>query len=260
MFSKFFGSKKKDTSPLAYGPSKPEGYGDWSFVGTDMHSHLIPGIDDGAQTVEDSIQLIQELQGMGFKSVITTPHIKSDHFKNNSVNITEGLHILQHALRERNINMPVKAAAEYFIDDHFMDLLEAGDLLTVVDNQVLVEISFMFEPMRFSEILFKIQTKGYKPILAHPERYVFYHNNLDAYRELKDRGCLLQLNSISLAGYYGKPVKAIAEKLLSEKLYDYCGTDMHHSRHSESMQKLLQSGIMPTLQQYPFLNPKLQLV
>lgn len=260
MFSKLFGTKKKkEDSPILYATQRSEDYGDWSFISTDIHSHLIPGIDDGAQTIEDSISLIEQLRGMGFKSLITTPHIKSDHFRNNSINITEGLHKLQQSLHERNIQMPVKAAAEYYIDDHFMNLLEAGDLLTITDNQVLVEISFMFEPMRFSEILFKIQTKGYRPILAHPERYAFYHNNIDAYRELKDRGCYLQLNTISLSGYYGKGVKHIAEKLLHEKLYDYCGTDMHHARHAESMQKLLKSGIMPTLQRYPFLNPKLKL-
>ena len=260
MFSKLFGTKKKkDESPISYAPKNPEGYGDWSFIGTDIHSHLIPGIDDGAQTMDDSISLIQELKAMGFRSIITTPHIKSDHFKNNSINITEGLHTLQQGLRERNIQVPIKAAAEYYIDDHFMDLLEAGELLTVTDNQVLVEISFMFEPIRFSEILFKIQTKGYRPILAHPERYAFYHHNFDAYRELKDRGCLLQLNTISLSGYYGKAVKHVAEKLLHEKLYEYCGTDTHHIRHTESMQKLLQSGIMPSLQRYPFLNSRLQL-
>jgi tyrosine-protein phosphatase YwqE len=261
MFSKLFGTKKKkDETPIHYGPKKPDGYGNWSFIGTDIHSHLIPGIDDGAQTIEDSVVLIQQLHGMGFNQIVTTPHIKSDHFPNNSVNIKAGLHTLQQTLHERNINIPVKAAAEYYIDDHFMNLLEEGDLLTVTDNQVLVELSFMFEPVRLSDILFKIQTKGFRPIMAHPERYAYYHNNIDAYRALKDKGCLLQLNTISLSGYYGKPVKHIAEKLLHEKLYDYCGTDMHHVRHAESMQKLLQSGIMPTLQRYPFLNSKLQLV
>ncbi len=260
MFSKLFGSRKKeDPSPISRAPRNPDGYGNWSFIGTDMHSHLIPGIDDGAQTVEDSIELITQLRDMGFRSIITTPHIKSDHFPNNSINITAGLHNLQQALRERNIDMPIHAAAEYYIDDHFMNLLEAGDLLTVTENQVLVELSFMFEPIRLSDILFKIQTKGYKPILAHPERYAYYHNDIEAYRSLRDRGCLLQLNTIALSGYYGRGVKHVAEKLLHEGLYDYCGTDMHHLKHAENMQKLLQSGIMPVLQRYPFRNTSLQL-
>ncbi|MBS1772937.1 MAG: hypothetical protein JST82_08750 [Bacteroidetes bacterium] len=259
MLSKLFG-RKKEEKVLNYGPRNPDGYGDWSFVGTDMHSHLVPGIDDGAQTVEDSISLIQQLQGMGFKSLITTPHIKSDHYPNTHATIQSGLQELRAALHQRGINMPIKAAAEYYIDDYFMQLLDAEPLLTITENKVLVEISFLFEPVRFYDTLFKIQTAGYKPIIAHPERYAFYHNNINAYKELKDRGCHLQLNTISLSGYYGRAVKEVAERILSMGLYDYCGTDMHHVKHADSMQKLLQSGVMPVLQQYPFLNSRLQLV
>lgn len=257
MLSKLFGFRKKESSVLDYAPENPAGYGDWSFIGTDMHSHLVPGIDDGAQTVEDSITLIRQLMAMGYRQIITTPHIKFDHYPNNRTTITGGLHILQNALKEVGIHIPIRAAAEYYIDDHFIQELEEVELLTVMDNQLLVEISFMFEPIRFSEILFRIQTKGYKPILAHPERYMFYHGNMDAYRAIKDKGCYLQLNLLSLTGYYGKGVKIAAEQLLAEGLYDYCGTDMHHIRHAEGMQKMLQSGIMPLLQRYPFLNNKL---
>lgn len=259
MFSKLFG-KKKESSGLHYAPHNPNGYGDWSFLGTDMHSHLIPGIDDGAQTIEDSIMLIQRLQSMGFHSAITTPHIKYDHYPNNSYNIQAGLQSLQHALHERNINFPIRAAAEYYIDDHFIQLLEAGELMPIVDNQVLVEISFMFEPIRFDDILFRIQAKGYKPILAHPERYAYYHGNMQTYNELRNRGCYLQLNVLSLFGYYGGAVKRAAEDLLAAGLYQYCGTDMHHVKHADNLQAMLQSGVMPLLQRTPFLNSSLRLV
>lgn len=259
MLSRLFGFKKKDADDAAHA-GDTEKYGNWSFIGTDMHSHLVPGVDDGAQTVEDSIQLIEQLRGMGYRSIITTPHIKFDHYPNNPATINAGLHTLQQALHERNIDIPVKAAAEYYIDDHFMQVLENEPLLTITDNQVLVEISFMFEPVRFGEILFKIQTKGYKPILAHPERYAYYHGNIEAYRELKERGCYLQLNTIALTGYYGRSVKLAAEDLLANGLYDYCGTDMHHIRHADALRKVMQSSIMPALQRYPFLNSKLELV
>ncbi|MCD6062171.1 MAG: hypothetical protein K0R82_82 [Flavipsychrobacter sp.] len=231
---------------------------DWSFLHTDMHSHLIPGIDDGAQTVDDSIMLVEKLQSMGFKSLVTTPHIKSDHYPNTAAIIQQGLKDLRLALAERNINIPVHAAAEYYIDDHFMDLLEAKDLLTVTENQVLVEISFLVEPISFHDILFKMQMAGYRPILAHPERYGFYHGKPDAYRELKNRGCLLQLNTLALTGYYGKPVKQAAEKNLKDGLYSYCGTDMHHIKHADVIYNMMSSGILGELQRYPFLNSKLQ--
>lgn len=254
MFSKLFGSKPKDK--LA--PPIPSN-ADWSFLKTDMHSHMIPGIDDGAPTVEDSIAMIREFQALGFQNIVTTPHIKSDYYPNDSTIIMNGLNDLRRALTANNINFTVRAAAEYYVDDRFMEMMEAGPLLTINNNEVLIEFSFVFEPMRLKDILFKIQTKGYKPIIAHPERYNFYHQKPGIYRELKDRGCLLQLNAIALTGYYGRAVKEVAERLLKEKLYDYCGSDMHHLRHAESMQKLKLSKSFAQLYHYPFLNSKIEM-
>lgn len=255
MLSRLFGSKKnKQETDKAPGEAHSR---NWSFLGTDMHSHMIPGIDDGAQTIEDSISLIEKCRDMGFSSLITTPHIKSDHYPNTAVIIQQGLHLLKQALAEKGIVMPVKAAAEYYIDDHFMELLERKELLTIKGNEVLVEISFLLEPMRFHEILFKIQMAGYRPILAHPERYAFYHDKPDIYRDLKNKGCLLQLNTISLAGYYGKPVKQAAEKILKNGLYDYCGSDMHHIRHAETLHGILSTNMLDILEKYPFLNATL---
>lgn len=251
MLSKLFGFGKKPASKI------PDADRNFSFLSTDMHSHLVPGIDDGAQTIEDSIQLIQKLQAMGFRSIITTPHIKTDHYPNNKVTISEGLQQLQTALTAHGITMPIKAAAEYYIDEYFMQLLANKDLLTVRDNEVLVEISFMAEPLQFHNILFQIQTSGYRPILAHPERYGFYHDRPETYRELKNKGCLLQLNTIALTGYYGKPVKQIAEFLLKEHLYDYCGSDMHHVKHAETLERMLHSSVFDALCRYPFLNSRL---
>ncbi len=253
MFGKLFGIGKKNKEESA-GTSGTNNFPDWSFLGTDIHSHLVPGIDDGAQTVEDSIALIQRLRGMGFTNIVTTPHIKSDHYPNNITTITEGLKQLHIALKEAGIDIPVKAAAEYYIDEHFMELLEKKELLTIRNNEVLVELSFMFEPINLHTILFEIQSAGYRPILAHPERYGFYHNNYDAYRDLKNKGCLLQLNTISLSGYYGKQVKHVAEKLLSDHLYDYCGTDMHHLKHADAMDRVYNSGILHKLKGHHFLN------
>jgi tyrosine-protein phosphatase YwqE len=254
MLSKLFGFRKEKKIPEDAVPTLEK---NWSFLGVDMHSHLIPGIDDGAQTVEDSIVLIERLQSMGFKSLVTTPHIKSDHFPNTAAIIQQGLKNLRQELAERNINVPVRAAAEYYIDDHFLDLLERRELMPVTGNEVLVEVSFLVEPIKFHDILFRMQMADYRPILAHPERYSFYHNKTDAYRELKNRGCLLQLNTIALTGYYGKPVKQAAERNLKEGLYSYCGSDMHHFKHADVLHNMLGSSILAELQRYPFLNSRL---
>jgi len=252
----WFSKKKKENEEVVAGDALA--HGDWSFIQTDIHSHFIPGIDDGAQTIEDSLIMIRAMKEMGFKSLITTPHVKFDHYPNTTETIQNGLAQLHRALADNHIDMQVKTAAEYFIDDHFMQLLESEQLLTIQKNEVLAELSFMIEPLNFLNTIFRIQMKGYRLILAHPERYAFYHDKKEMYEQLKDRGVLFQLNTIALTGYYGKPVKEIAEYLLANRFYDYCGSDMHHMRHAEQLKKVLTLKTMDTLKHYPFKNAKLQ--
>lgn len=249
-----FFSRKKDSKTVEATTTLKA---DFSFLGTDMHSHFIPGIDDGAQTVEDSLNLIRFMQESGYTSIVTTPHIKFDHYPNTSQTINNGLDAVRQALHANGINMPVKAAAEYYIDDHFMHLLDTEPLLTIHNNEVLVELSFMFEPIRLNDIFFKIQAAGYKPILAHPERYAYYHENPEVFRSLTDRGIKLQLNALAITGYYGRSIKQCAEWLLENHLYSYCGTDMHHMQHAANLQKLGESKALAQLQQYPFLNAQI---
>ena len=252
MFSKLFGSKKEKITEAYNGQPLVD---DFSFLGADMHSHFIPGIDDGAQTVEDSIALLQRMQELGYRKIVTTPHIKVDHYPNTPASIMGGLELVKQAMPMYGINMHVHAAAEYFIDDYFLGLIDTQPLLTVRENEVLVEISFMFEPFNLGEILFKLRNSGYQPIMAHPERYMYYHHDLDKYRELKDRGCYLQLNLNCLTGYYGKPVKQVAEKLLEKGMYDYCGSDMHHIKHADVLNSIRsRQETMALLQSHPFRN------
>lgn len=222
---------------------------DYSFWAVDMHSHLLPGIDDGAKTIEDSISLIKQLKEMGFKQLITTPHIMADLYPNTPEIIKEKLEEVRNALKAHNINMPIDAAAEYLMDEAFGDKIAAGNLLTLPGNRVLVEMSFISPPPRLEEYLFQLQTKGYRPVLAHPERYLFYRNDFEKYRNLKARGCEFQLNLLSLTGYYGKPTKNIAIKLLKEKMINFAGTDMHHERHAELIADALKNKTFNALLQ-----------
>lgn len=249
MLYKLFGLSKADSK-------KQEGYfsKDWSFIGVDMHSHIIPGIDDGPKTIEESVILVEQMMTLGYKGIVTTPHIRSDHYPNTIQTINKGVTNLQNALNEKGIHFPVRAAAEYFIDSSFVELLENEPLLTINDKQVLIEFSFVFEPSKLFDIIFKIQTAGYTPILAHAERYTFYQKNIERLKQLKERGCLLQLNLISLSGYYSSQVKFVAENIIKNNLYDYCGSDVHHMKHIDALKKLLKSESMNQLLNYPFLN------
>jgi len=211
----------------------------FSEIGVDIHSHLIPGVDDGAKDLKDSIELIKGLKDLGFKKIITTPHIYSEYYPNTSNRLLAGLDTLRQGLKAANIDIEVSCAAEYFMDEIFEKHLNENDILTVYDNYVLVEMSFFSESIRLEEYLFKMQIKGYQPILAHPERYTYYAKNFERFQNLKDRGCKLQLNLLSLTEHYGKEVKDLAIRLLDANLYDFVGTDTHNVEHLEKLKTLI---------------------
>ncbi len=255
MFSKLFGGKKKEAD-ITKNITVPAG-SEWAFLGADMHSHMIPGIDDGAKTIDDSLTLLRAMKGMGYKTVITTPHVMIDFYPNTRQTIEAGLKTVQEALAENGIDIQVRAAAEYYIDEYFMELLEKEPLLTIRQNEVLVEFSMLYEPPMLFEVIYKLQSNGYKPIIAHPERYLFFHKDFSRYGEFKDRGCLLQLNMLSVTGHYGRSIKSIADQLLAKGMYDYCGSDMHHEKHALALKNMVNTKEYLTFVNYPFLNSRL---
>jgi len=205
----------------------------------DIHSHLLPGIDDGAKDLTNSIELIKKMSGYGIKNFITTPHVLGDVYPNTTEIILDKLEIVKSELINVGVSdVKIKAAAEYMLDEQFCKKLEDNDLLTLKDNIILVEMSYFNAPFNLYEIIFEIQNKGFKPLLAHPERYNFYHNDFNSYYKLKKSGCLFQLNLLSLTQQYGKNVQSTAFKLLKENLYDFVGTDTHHHNHLNLLQKI----------------------
>lgn len=209
---------------------------DFSLLKTDMHSHLIPGVDDGARDMETSLELIRGMQELGYSKIITTPHILWDMYKNTSEIILEKLEQLRTAVKEAGIEVEINAAAEYFLDDHVEELLkEKKPLLTIHKNWVLSEFSLAYPSHSLKSILFEMQMQGYQPVIAHPERYIYLKDAKDFYDELKDIGCLFQLNLPSIGGYYGKSVQELAQYLIKKEYYDLIGTDLHNDRYLESL-------------------------
>jgi tyrosine-protein phosphatase YwqE len=219
---------------------------------SDMHSHLLPGIDDGSPDMQTSLQLIRGMTELGFTKLITTPHIMWDMYKNTREVILNKLEELQAAVKAEGLAVEINAAAEYFLDDHVAGLLRNKEtLLTVSGKMVLVEFSLAQPSMSLKDILFEMQMQGYQPIIAHPERYIYLERNKEFYEELKDIGCLFQLNLLSLSNHYGKSVNELAQYLIKKEYYDFVGTDLHHNRHLDALsvsafmpalQKLLESG------------------
>lgn len=218
---------------------------DYAHLKVDMHSHLIPGIDDGAKDVEDSIALIRQLINLGYQKIITTPHIHSDYYPNTPESILTGLATLREALKEAAIDIPVDAAAEYYVDEYFEELLQKeAPLLTLPNKHLLIEVSMLAPPKNLPEVIFQLNMQGYQPILAHPERYVYYGNKLEKFSQFKDMGCSLQLNLLSLTGYYGKPQKKLGLALLKAGLIDLVGTDLHNERQANILKKALTDNTM----------------
>lgn len=205
----------------------------------DIHSHLLPGIDDGSKNFETTLSLVQSLQKIGFEQFVTTPHIIKNIWDNSRSGIETLLASIAEKLAQENINLPFNAAAEYMMDDSFSKLLESEKLLTLKDNYILVEMSYINPPMQLYDIIFNIRVAGYQPVLAHPERYMFYHTNFDEYKKLKKAGCFFQLNLLSTVGYYGSGVAKTAQKLLEKGMIDFTGSDLHHENHLRSFDKKL---------------------
>lgn len=228
---------------------------DWSFLQADMHSHFIPGIDDGAQTIEDSLFLLRGMQQQGFRKLVTTPHISADYYPNKQEDILSGLDRLREAAASERIDIELAAAAEYMIDEAFMEMVqEKKPLLTFGDQHILVEMGFVQASPLLEKAIFDLQVAGYKPVLAHPERYNYYHGNTAILEGLKEHGVHMQLNIIALSGYYGKPVKMQAEQLLQAGLYNFAGSDIHHERHLRAFNSVLTGSHMAKLADYAFLN------
>ncbi len=212
---------------------------DFSTIGTDIHSHLIPGIDDGVKTLEESIDMIKALTALGFRKLVTSPHIMSDYFKNTPEVIREGLLKVREEITNQGIQVELEAAAEYYLDEGFLQKIRNESLLTFGDRFVLFEVSYINPPDTLSSIIFELNIRGYRPILAHPERYPYWYNKFEEFHKIKESGVLFQLNTNSLTGYYGGPAKKIAERMIDENMIDLIGSDLHGQRHLDALRKVV---------------------
>ncbi|MGN8067519.1 tyrosine-protein phosphatase [Mucilaginibacter sp. SG564] len=234
-------------------PEKRHTNFNYDSIMVDMHSHVLPGIDDGAKTPQDSVILIRKMMDLGIKKVIATPHIMVDFYRNTPETINNALNILKAELVKENIDIPVEAAAEHYFDETFETRVDEGKLLTMGDNYALFEFSFINKPPNAITVIQKMNDMGYKPILAHPERYPYM--DLEQFKNLHTWGCNFQLNTISLTGYYGRESKKMAESLIDNELIDFISSDMHHTKHAAALKDALRTTyIEKLLFDYPLKN------
>lgn len=248
MLGWLFGKEKKQESGTA-------------ILAADIHSHLIPDIDDGVQTLEQSIEIIKILAAGGVKNIVTTPHIMQGGFDNTPEIIYAGLQTVKEEIAKQNIPVKMEAAAEYYFDDNFMALAKKGELLTFGDRNILFELPASSRPRQLEEIIFVLNSQGYKPILAHPERYTYMHSaKLTMYEDLKDFDISYQVNLLSFTGYYSDKIKDIAEALADAGMISWLGSDFHNLRHAGKMEEVLNNEYIFKLTSNPeLMNNKLAL-
>ena len=214
----------------------------------DIHSHVLPGIDDGSKSIEMSIELLSKMKEYGIVNFVFTPHILGGVWENTPSTIEKAFDKLQNAvLKSEMSDVSMRYAAEYMLDENFGKILKSKKLLPIKDNKILVEMSYRSPPINLYELLFEIQVAGYEPILAHPERYNFIHSKFEEYYKLKEVGCKFQLNLLSLTNYYGKHVNIAASKLLKNNMIDFVGSDAHHHNHIDALVKLGDKKIIKKL-------------
>ena len=207
----------------------------------DVHSHLIPGIDDGSRNMEESLSLLQGMKDLGYDKIITTPHIMKDSYCNTAEIIRNGLAELRVAAKEKGIDIIIEAAAEYYLDDGFLDHLERGDMMTLEGKYILFETSYFAKPLQLEEMIFEISAAGYIPVMAHPERYRYIKDPAREYDRFKELGVHLQVNLNSLGGHYGKSAKKLAEYLSRSGMISFLGSDVHGKKQIEFLSDMLKS-------------------
>ena len=210
-----------------------------STLNTDIHSHLIPAIDDGSKSIDESLAILNSMSRLGYKKIITTPHIIVDRYPNSTERVLRGLERLREAIDADNLDIELEVGAEYYMDEEFSRRLDIDDILTIGDEKYLLfEASYNLKPIVFEEIIYKMQVKGYRPILAHPERYRYISNPKDDFLKLKELGLLLQLDINSLGGHYGKSAKNHAKILIKLGIVDFLGSDVHNIKQVSFLEKI----------------------
>lgn len=205
----------------------------------DIHNHILPAIDDGAKTVEDSLALIKGFKELGVTEFICTPHVMENYYPNTPETINNALAVLKNGLKTNNLNaIKVEAAAEHMIDAGFESKLEQNLIMPLAENYILIEMSFLQPSLNLFDMVEKIADRNLYPILAHPERYTFLHGKSKSLEDYKNKGMLLQLNLLSLSGYYGKAVQKSAMTLLEMGLLDFIASDVHNIRQLEALKKM----------------------
>lgn len=206
---------------------------------TDIHCHILPGIDDGSPDVATSLELVERMKSWGLKRIMASPHVTKDTFENNRATTDAAMAQLKDRLDAAGCEIELSHHAEYRLDDLSKAQWEAGEVMAMPGGYVMIENPFVAEPWFVDQTVFDLQVKGFIPVMAHPERYTYYYKHPRRYDALHQAGALFQINVLSLAGAYGKEQLKMAEYLIDKGYVDFLGTDLHNVRHADIIDEYL---------------------
>jgi tyrosine-protein phosphatase YwqE len=200
-----------------------------NLIEVDLHSHLIPGVDDGSQSIDETLLMLNGLRKLGLKKCITTPHIYPELYPNKEVDLQKIYREVVKGIENEGIDIQLELAAEYYLHEELFKKLKQGvQLLTFGKKYILCETGFVNKPVYFEELIFELRTNGYRPVMAHPERYQYVAMDPNLLIQWKDQGILLQINSASLIGAFGPIPKKMARFMITNDLVSFVGSDLHH--------------------------------
>lgn len=225
-------------------------------LGTDMHCHLVPRVDDGSKCMEESIECLNTLKAVGYDRVIITPHFQSPRFQNDEDDICRRYEELKRQAAEAGVEIELAGiGGEYRIDDGFQARLDNPRFLQVAGKYVLVELSLHQQRMGCDEMIFDLQMKGYDIVLAHPERYPYLTLFGSRMEQLRNQGVLFQVNVLSLGGFYGEEPQRRAYKLIEQGWVEFLGTDTHNTMYAQTLIALTHDRkVEKVLEKYTFMN------
>jgi protein-tyrosine phosphatase len=226
-------------------------------IDVDFHSHILPCVDDGVKSVEDSFAILRRMQSAGYKKIVFTPHINYPQYTNDEESLRRAFELFKTSVPE-DITLDITLGAEYMITEDFERWIDTHELLCFDDKRrVLIEMSYYFKSNNLQDVIFKLNMEGYRPVLAHPERYLYMADTLSKYDLYKDMGCGYQLNILSLAGVYGPDSMKILRYLLSKGYYTYMGSDTHTLSHINRMFEIkLDSKLLERLEKIDYYSLK----
>ena len=220
-----------------------------------MHSHILPGIDDGSKSLQESLDMLKIMRDLGIKKWVTTPHIFSDFYPNTPEIIRSKLKEVKTFVKDAGFDFDIHAAAEYYLDENLFEfILGDNELLSFGKGYLLFETNMLAEPQMLNDFIFQIGLKGLMPVMAHPERYDYLAGNFRRIEDLRDRGVYFQLNALSLTGHYSRTAQKMARELTEKKLVDFVGTDCHNPAHAALLSELVTDKYFRMLTDRQLLN------